>query len=483
MPTAVIVGGGIAGLAGALALSGIGYRVLVLERAPRPPRGSVTQAAPRWQDRPTVPQAGHSHTLTSLGVRVLRERAPQVLAAARAAGAHLLDLTSALPATVPDRAPEPGDSDLVALGCRRSTLELLLHRTVSDTAGVGVRHGVHVTAVELDRTARRVRAVVTDGGERLPADIVVDATGRRALSRTWLRAAGIPLAPDRTSPSGLTGYSRSYTLDVTTRPGPLNRGNAAGDIFGHYAGVLHPGDGGTFSVALAALPGDRALHGLRTPQGFTAAAHATPGLSPWLDDGISTPLGGVRVIACPPNTLRGSAGPLQQPVAGLFPVGDAACVTNPLFGRGMSLALEHAFRIADLLAHRPDVDIAQRRAVARLTHDLFVPWYEQSAASDRLRIARWKAAVAGTPVPTPVRAEGDPLPAFEEVAAAARGDATVWRGLTRVLMTLNTPHEVFGDEEFAERVRRAAPGAAPRPDGVGRQDLVRRVAAAEGALV
>ncbi|MFJ9693245.1 NAD(P)/FAD-dependent oxidoreductase [Kitasatospora sp. NPDC101183] len=473
MPTAVIAGGSVAGLASALALAGAGYRVLVLERAPEPPRWPTTDAASPWK-RPTVPQGLQSHTLTSLGVRVLRERAPKVLAAAEAAGAPVLDLTRAAPA---GGAMQPGDGDLVALGCRRSTLEILLHRAVRELPQALLRHDTTVIGLELRPGDRRVEAVLTGTGERLPADVVVDATGRRALSRRWLHRAGVPVAADLTAPAGLVGHTRFYRLKGAGLPGPLDRGHGVGDVHGHYAGVLHPGDSGTFSVALGSLPGDEALRGLRTRPGFTAAARATPGLAAWLEPGVSSPVSPVRVIAAPPNTLRGAAGPEQVPVPGLFQVGDAACLTNPLFGRGISLALEHAFRLADLLAERPSIDAGQRLAAARMTYGLFLPWYEQAAASDRLRIARWRAAVDGAEATVPLPSSG--LPSSEEIVRAARADGTVWRRFTRMLMTLTTPAELFADEEFLALVRQApaTPAAAPPP---GRGELVRLVAAAEG---
>lgn len=472
--TAVVAGAGIAGLAGALALHGIGHRVLLLERGAEPPTGEVAEAAGRWA-RPTVPQGSHSHTLTSLGVKVLRERAPHVLDAALAAGARLLDLTEALPPGATDGGREPRDEELVALGCRRTALELVLYRAVAALPGVEIRHGSAVGALELDPADGRVRAVRTDGGERIPADVVIDATGRQAAARGWLRAAGVPVAEDRVSPSGLSGFTRFYRLTGGERPGPLNRGNAAGDIFDHYAGVLHPGDNGTFAVALATLPGDRALHGLLTPAGFTAAARATPGLAAWLADGASEPVSPVHAITSPPNALRGPATSAQRPVPGLFPLGDAACVTNPLFGRGMSLALAHAFRLADLLAAHPAVDTALSRAAARDAEALFLPWYEQSAAADRERIARWRAWVDGSPSPTSAPS------ASAALAAAARTDGVVWRGLTRMLMGLTTPAELLGDEKLLSRVRGAAPAPA-RPQAPAREELVRLVVAAEGAL-
>jgi 2-polyprenyl-6-methoxyphenol hydroxylase-like FAD-dependent oxidoreductase len=477
MPVAVIAGGSIAGLAAALALNGIGYRVHVVERGDEPPPRRAGEAAPD-RPRPTAPQALHSHTLTSLGLRVLRERAPRVLAAARDAGAHLLDLTLAMPAGATDAAREPGDDELAALGCRRPTLERALHDTVRNLPGVTLHHRTTVAALELDAARRAVRAVRTTAGGRLPADIVVDATGRTAAHRAWLRDAGTPPPEDRSEPSGLRGHTRVYRLLSATAPGPLNRGNAAGDIWDHYAGVLHPGDGDTFSIALATLPGDHDLNALRTAAGFTAAARATPGLGPWLADGVSRPLSPVRAITAPPNTLRAAALAPRPPVTGLYPLGDAACTTNPLFGRGMSLALEHAFRLADLLAAHPRPGEHAAHDAALLTGTLFLPWYEHSAAADRARIARWRAAADGAAPPPEPPPAGPPGPAA--LAAAAATDGVVWRALTRTLMTLATPAQALGDDKILARIRQAPPPAR-RPQAPPRAELVRLVTEAAGA--
>ncbi|WP_369381167.1 FAD-dependent oxidoreductase [Streptomyces sp. cg36] len=468
MPAALVVGGSVAGLAAALALAGTGRQVVVLERSAPPPRGAMCDLHNRWQ-RPTVPQAQHSHTLTSLGVRTLRKRAPEVLERLVASGAPLFDLTRALPQGATDRAREVGDDDLVALGCRRTTLEMVLYRAVAALPQVDIRHGTTVRGLRLGPDGRAVRGVVTTDGAHLAADVVVDATGRRAAARGWLTEAGIPVEADETSPSGLRGFSRFYRLRSGSLPGPLNRGHAAGDIWDHYAGVLHPADAGTFSIALGTLPGDPALAGLRDPDAFTAAARATPGLTEWLDESVSAPHSAVHVITSPANSLRATA--LRPPVAGLFPVGDAACVTDPLFGRGMSLALAQAFGLADVLAARPAEQ--WRDAAADFAETLLRPWYEHAADADRERIARWNAMVYRRPL--------SPAAPGQAVRATAAHDGTVWRGLTRVLMGLATPDEVFGDEKFRHRVAQApqgavATGAAPPP----RDELVRAVAAAEG---
>jgi 2-polyprenyl-6-methoxyphenol hydroxylase-like FAD-dependent oxidoreductase len=481
MPTAVIAGASIAGLASALALHGAGYRAILLERSAPPPEGPPGEVAGEWR-RTTVPQAVHSHTLTSLGVRTLRERAPQVLAAALAAGARLLDLTGALPPGVSDRVRKPGDEELVALACRRTTFELVLYRAVRALPGVDIRHGTSAVALRLDASQRRARGLVTDSGATIDADLVVDATGVRGAARRWLADAGVHLDDDQVHPSGLSGFTRIYRRASGRPLGPLGRGNAAGDLFDHYVGVLHPGDNDTFSIALCVLPGDRLTAGLRDENAFTAVASATPGLGPWLED--ARPISPVYAINSPPNTLRSAAISRAGRVAGLFSVGDAACVTNPAFGRGMSLALAQAFRLGDVLATLPDPGEAQSEAAARAAEALLRPWYESSVSADRDRIARWRAAVSGaasTPPVTTSATESSPRASLAEVVAAARSDATVWRGLVRVLMSLATPEQVF-DESFTALVRQAPRLTSdPRPQAPGRAELVRLIAQARGA--
>ncbi|HEY5835258.1 FAD-dependent oxidoreductase [Streptomyces sp.] len=432
MPTAVIAGGSVAGLATALALGTAGYRVLVLERDPAPPEGDLAQTAETWH-RPSAPQASHSHNLTGLGVRTLSAHAPQVLDAVLAVGAELLDLTAAMPAGASHRDRRAGDEELVALGCRRTTLELALYRAVRDVPGVDIRHRTVVRGLLLDDRARAT-GIVADDGRSLAADAVIDATGRRCASRNWLKAAGVPTAEDRLHPSGLAVYTRFYRRRRSGgRPGPLNRGNAAGGIWDHYAGFVHLGDDATHSVVLTALPGDPVAQALRHTAVFTAAARATPWLAAWADAG--EPLTPVRALSCPPTVLRGAATGGPAAIAGLYHVGDAACVTNPLFGRGMSLALAHAFALGGLLAERFPDDPGLGSAAARCTLRLMKPWYEHSVRADNERSAHWRVSAA-----PPAVSRGPARQLVPAQAGTAQRDGLVWRDLMRMLMTL-APHD------------------------------------------
>jgi glycine/D-amino acid oxidase-like deaminating enzyme len=83
----VVVGGSIAGLAAALALTGSGRRVTLLERDAAPLPATPLEAFQSWQ-RPGAPQTRHAHAFLSRLRNLLRERAPELLAKLLAAGAR-----------------------------------------------------------------------------------------------------------------------------------------------------------------------------------------------------------------------------------------------------------------------------------------------------------------------------------------------------------------------------------------------------------
>lgn len=471
MPSAVIVGGGVAGLVAAMLLRPLGYDVAVLERDAAAVPESVDLANRDWM-RPTVPQALHSHAFTSLGTTVLRERLPELYAALTDAGAREIDLLSTMPAALRSSAPETADGELTVLACRRRTFDVVLAE-IAQRSGVAVRRGVAVRGLRLERSPHsadpRVSGVRLADGGVLPADVVLDATGRRCASRLWLSEAGIPVAANEAWPSRFACYSRFYRTRGTALPGPLNRGNAAGSIFGHYMAFAHPGDNGTYSIGIGILPDDPALKALADEDVFTAVLAATPLLAPWVAKDAGEPLSPVHAITVPDNTLHGTATSRQRPVAGLFPVGDAACVSNPLYGRGVSLAIAHVSRLMDILAEEPEPGPRQSAEAAALVEALLVPWVRRAAEDDLERIRSWRTVVHGEVLP--------PLPqgylGLGTAALAARFDAQVWHGVTRLQMSLGSPEDFYGSPLMRERVRAALEGRErPSVPAPGREELL-----------
>lgn len=472
----MVVGGSVAGLATASALAQRGVPVRVLERSAPPPDGPPVEVAASWR-RPTVPQGGHSHILNSLGVRVLRRSAPRVLEEALEQGAALVDLTPAAPHAGAGGGRDGRgveDPDLVALAVRRTLLELLLRRATQAAAHVTLEHCTSVRGLLLDASGTRAAGVVTEGGTQVPARFVVDATGRRAASVSWLRRAELAPGDDLVGPTELRGFTRFYRLRAPCGawPGELNRGNSAGGIWDHYAAVAHPADNGTFALVLAVPTGDRALNSLRHPGAFTTAARLSPHVAEWVDEGAAYPVTNVRAITVPPNILRATARSAGERLAGLYPVGDAACVTDPLYGRGLSLALAHAFRLAALLDEHPSVGEEQSVRATELAERVYGPWFEQAVHDSAARARRWRAHAGGTTAPVEPAAAPPGRPSMAEVAHAAATDPAVWHGLTRLLMGLRTPADVLDAPAFRERVRAAGPALGGRPSGPSRAALV-----------
>lgn len=470
MTRAVVVGGGIAGCAASLALSDLGYAVTVVEADPDPAPADPASACRTWR-RPRVPQSGHAHAFTTLGIRTLAAHAPQVLAALDEAGAERLALDDVAPGR-PDGSPDGvpwEDAEFPVLACRRPVFEAVLRREAESRDGVSLRLGAAVEGLRLTGRGaanRRVDGVRLRGGEVLPADVVVDAGGRTARSARWTAAEGAaaPAEADETAPSRVNGYVRFYRLRGEERPAQLNRGNATGALWDGYIAFLHPADNRTFSISYGVLPDDEPLRALREENLFQAAAEANPLFEEWVAPSVAEPISAVRVMPFADNVLRAAAvTPGQHHVHGLFRVGDAACVTNPLYGRGVSLALAHAFRLAEVLRHHPDPGHDQSSRAAAGAADLFQPWFRHAAHADGERIALWNETVHGVPR----TAAGRGAPSAARIAVAAARDREVFRHLARTQMSLPPDPSAPGPAALGERVERACAQAAPVPPPPG----------------
>lgn len=471
MSDVLVIGGSVAGLSSAFALAELGYDVRIIERDPQESPADVTAAHERWH-RPTVPQSIHSHAFGSLGVNLLKERAPAVYHALLAAGARPIQLAEAPPPSLAHFTPEEGDDELHMLGCRRSTFELVLRREVLRHPRITLTTGVTVRSLVVSGPDGRVTGVGLDSGRMLPGEFVVDATGRRTRSAQWLADARLPVPAVQSSSADITYYTRFYQQLTPRPPAPLNRGFGAGGLWDHYTAVLFLGDNSTFSISIGVLPEDTPMKALRHAAAFTAAIRATPLLAPWLEPGVSEPISGVYAMGGLDNSLRLPGTNEAPPVPGLFNVGDSACTTNPAYGRGVSLALAHAFGLADVIAAHPDDPFANAREFARFTGELLAPWHEEAVANDRGRAMLWRATLEGTPL-------GPPPPGvltFGTVVAAAAVDPVVWRRVARVMMSISPPQTLYADEEIAQRVGHAlSSGPVPHLPGASRDDLVRVV--------
>ena len=449
----IVVGGGIAGLGTALACARDGHQVTVLERddTPMPPDAD---AAFGWQ-RTGAPQVRHSHAFLARLRNLLRDRAPDVLDALFASGAAEIRFTSDLPLTLTDRSPRPGDDELVALACRRTTFEWVVRKLALEEPGVEFRHGVAARALDARSGAGAIPQVT--GVDGVPADLVVDARGPRSSSAEWLATAGATPVAEELHESGIVYFSRFYRVRAGVEPPPYV-GPTAADL-GYLKYAIFLGDNGTFSITYAIESDDEQLRrALATPDAFETLARSLVAVAPWRIDGVADPITDVHVMAGLRNRYRPIVGIDGAPlVHGFVAVGDAAVCTNPLYGRGCSLAFVHAFGLADALREHGDDFDGLGRAFGAFTERELVPWFRSAALQD----AQARALHEELPAEDP-RAFMQAV--FREgLLPAMRTSPIVFRAFLRWFNLLATPDALMADPEIVSEVLAAYEDRANHP--------------------
>lgn len=457
-PHAVIVGGGVAGLASALVLGRQGHRVTVLERD-RLPDDADPDAAFR-SERRGAPQVHQTHAFLARIVVELREHLPDVLAALSGAGGYTMATTVSLGAA------QPGDTDLAVLVVRRTTFEWVLRGAALAEPGVSIRTEAAVAGLVAVAPpgigVPTITGVELADGSTVDGDLVVAAMGRRSPVPAWLARHGIEV-PETIHTSGLMYLTRWFRLPAGRRAtlDPKLGGNLD---FVKYLGV--PGDGDSLSITLAIRPDDTDLRSaLMDPERFEAACRLLPGPDQFFRDGPLEAVGGVRPMGGLLNRRRTFSDDAGEPlVLGFHAVGDAHTCTNPLYGRGCTLAVIQALRLAAAAADHPDDPAGRARAYEAASGREVTPSFDFAVMMDRMG-----ADPAGTGGFGGAGAAGDAGKGMAAVLAASATDPVIGRGLLRYWNLIATSEDLMADPEFVARVGEimADPDAYPVPEREG----------------
>lgn len=449
----LICGAGITGMCTALALASRGHRVTVLERDEPPPGGDADRAFFDWRRR-GASQFRHPHAFLGLMCNILETNYPDLLDEFYAAGARRLEFRDMLPAELERRYQvAPGDEQLWMLLCRRATIETVLRRYVSRIPGVEILTGITIDGLELSSTADgpvahglRVRRDCAPAfGEVLTGTTVIDASGRTSRFPRWLAAAGIAV-PEERDDAEIVYYTRHYQRrDGCPEPPRGGKDRASGDL-GYLKYGVFPGDNGSFAVIVCTHLKEQALReAIKDGATFDRICRSIPGLAPWLEPGTVDPTTDAFGIGDICAVWRDFAPEDTPLVRNFFAVGDAALRTNPLYGRGCSTGILHAHLLADCFAAASD-PTARARLFKSRTEEELRPIFKASLAEDRRGIRRALAIIEGTLLDQPDSFKKWFALAFgDALAAAARYDLHVLRGMMRTVNLLERPGDFLKD--------------------------------------
>lgn len=443
---AIVIGGSLAGLLAARALSDHFEHITVIERD-------------RFPDSPAarsgVPQGRHLHVLWEHGITLLDALLPGLIADLCEAGAPELRI----PADV---------MWLTSAGWRRrfdSARMLTFSRGLLDAKVVErIRSRVHIRPLHevVGLLPRRgpggrtdVAGVVlrergsTGRGEPLEADLVVDASGRGSRAPDWLRSLGRP-APKTTVVDPLLGYaSRAYAVPPGFDPGWKALYLQAGAPETKRTGGLFPQENGRWIVSLSGAGGDYGPTGEREFLEFARGLR-----SPLLYEAIKNaePLSPIVAFRRTANHRRHYERVPDWP-DGFVVVGDAVCAFNPIYGQGMTVAAIQATALGALLAGGDPRRLAPRfqRIAARSGSGAWL-----IATGEDLRYRETQ----GSPVRLRTRVINRYV---DRVVAAANVDPVACRRLLEVLALSASPYSLFRPAVLARALGPLTPPPAEPP--------------------
>jgi 2-polyprenyl-6-methoxyphenol hydroxylase-like FAD-dependent oxidoreductase len=356
-----------AGLLAARVLDDAYEQVVVVERDELP-----TDSEPR----DGVPQGKHVHVLLEAGRATICDLFPGYGEDLVEAGALIIDVGEELRHFDEGGYLTPPASRLEMYCASRPLLETVVRRHLVGREGVRIRDGTQFVAYETDAghdevTGVRVRG--EDGTETLPADVVVDATGRTSRTPSWLAENGYGEPPVEE-----VGIDMVYSTIRVDRPegdrrmpfvpqsAPRTRGGAA-----------FPVEGGEWIVTLGGMLDTDPPASVEEFQPYAEKLPIDDIEAILSEHEIVTE--GVKRYPFPSNR-RVHYEALDQFPGGLIVIGDAIASFNPIYGQGMSAAALESLVLHETLASGGEGPIG-RAFLDRATDVVDIAW-QMAVGSD-----------------------------------------------------------------------------------------------------
>ena len=341
---AVVVGAGMGGLSAGAVLSAHFDHVTVLDRDALPGKP---------EPRPGTPQGRHLHALLAGGQEALERLFPNFATNLENAGAVKLRAGLDVAWEPPGFDPFPARDLGFDIFCMsRALLEFVTRRRLEERENITLLPRCRVTEIVPSPKTAAVTGVRFEDAEgrisTLRSDLVVDASGRGALTHALLESLGVP-----TPEEAEIGIDIGYSTAIFEVPEDAPAG---------WKGLFHQPrapesrrGGGVFPIENKQwIVGLSGRHGEAPPGDIDAfMAFAKQLRTASIYDAIK---GAKRIgeivrfsFAC---SVRRRFEKMEHFPHGLIPIADAICRFNPVFGKGMSVAAQEACALDRLLKQR-----------------------------------------------------------------------------------------------------------------------------------
>lgn len=375
---AVIIGGGIAGLTAAIALSPHFEEISIVERDAYP-------ESPL--SRSHTPQGAHVHILLAKGLSVLSDLVPEFPVWLNEMGLREGDLTWDVLLRYGDDWLPRTTSGIPIRPCTRPVVEHLLLRAVRERPNVRILANTRAIGIIGQDKVTGVRVHDALGRDDiLHCDWTVDAGGRSSRILDWLESSGFGGVPVETVDAGVTYSSCAFSPPADADANWMFVGNLPKFPDVPRATALMRIHDGNW---LGAVVGYRGLPPPRSTEEMVEMIchHLAPPYSDYLR--MARPLTKIVHFTKTANRRRRFSRMKRWPDR-LAVLGDAACVLNPRYGQGMTVATLGAKTMAlELRKHtlrHGTLDGLAPRFQRALDNALDVPW-RLALMEDRL----WEA--------------------------------------------------------------------------------------------
>ncbi|MDA2890072.1 FAD-binding oxidoreductase [Mycolicibacterium sp. BiH015] len=386
--TAVVVGGSIAGIAAAKALTETFERVIVLEK---------DQPHRRREGRPGAAQGWHLHHLLTAGRIELERLFPGIVDDMVREGAFDVDMAAEYRIRLGGSWKKPSTGDIQIVCAGRPLLEWCIRRRLDDEPRIAFHYESEVADLVYDRHANSVLGVAVDRGEAeldvIAAEFVVDASGKNTRFPEFLDRIGIG-APDVEQDIINCFYS---TMHHRVPPERQWRDKVMMICYAYrpfedtYAAQYYTDSSRTIlSTTLVAY---NCYSPPRTAKEFRAFADRMP--SPVVGENIDglEPASQIYNFRYP-NMLRLRYEKMHRLPRSLVAIGDAYTSADPVSGLGMTLAVKEVRELQILLADRapadPTLPKQYYRTISKLADTAWFVIREQNLRFDWLKDVKSK---------------------------------------------------------------------------------------------